>query len=170
MVSLRNGIHCNFGVDVGRVNVIVLFTPTDSQTDSFSPSTRGDWSIDVAVPSGVPDDDAGAGSRVLQWYGAYRRPGDALCCAGEWRLPSYKLSVTWRRSAVGYYGDVVVVEQVMLKESVYLAISTYGTMSFLGGVVSMLLPIETKGREMMVMNLFIFCQQVVRKCEYLEQQ
>ena len=77
--------------------------------------------------------------------------------------------MTWRRNAVGYYGDVVVA-QVMLKESVYLAISTYGTMSVLGGVASMLLPIETKGREMMVMNLFTFSRQIGEICECLEQQ
>lgn len=41
------------------------------------------------------------------------------------------------------------VAQVMLKESAYLAISMYGTISVLGGIASMLLPIETKGREMM---------------------
>ena len=77
--------------------------------------------------------------------------------------------MTWRRSTLGYYSDVVVV-QVMLKESVYLAISTYGTMSVLGGVASMLLPIETKGREMMVMNLFTFSRQIGEMCECLEQQ
>ena len=38
----------------------------------------------------------------------------------------------------------------MLRESAYLAISTYGTVSVFGGIASILLPIETKGREMKV--------------------
>ncbi|XP_076108218.1 synaptic vesicle 2-related protein-like [Mytilus galloprovincialis] len=40
------------------------------------------------------------------------------------------------------------VAQVLLKESSYIAISTYGVISLVATVVAMLLPIETKGREM----------------------
>ncbi|KAL4223272.1 hypothetical protein ACF0H5_016744 [Mactra antiquata] len=40
------------------------------------------------------------------------------------------------------------VAQVMLKVSAYLAITTYGVMSLIAAVASVLLPIETKGREM----------------------
>ncbi len=55
--------------------------------------------------------------------------------------------------------------QVMLKESVYLAISTYGTLSVLGGIASMLLPIETKGRAMMVSSgLFSMVNAGCFKC------
>lgn len=40
------------------------------------------------------------------------------------------------------------VAQVMLKVSAYLAISTYGVISLVAAIASVLLPIETKGREM----------------------
>jgi len=40
------------------------------------------------------------------------------------------------------------VAQVMLKESVYLAISIYGSVCVVAAVAALMLPIETKGREM----------------------
>ena len=40
--------------------------------------------------------------------------------------------------------------QVLLKESAYLAISLYGVMCLIATVASLLLPFETKGREMKV--------------------
>jgi len=40
--------------------------------------------------------------------------------------------------------------QVLLKASSYLAISTYGVVSLIATVVAIVLPIETKGREMKV--------------------
>lgn len=40
------------------------------------------------------------------------------------------------------------VAQVMLKQSSYLAISTYGVVSLVATVIALILPIETKGREM----------------------
>ena len=40
--------------------------------------------------------------------------------------------------------------QVMLKESVYLAVSIYGTVCLIAAGASLALPIETKGREMKV--------------------
>lgn len=44
--------------------------------------------------------------------------------------------------------------QVMLRWSVYLGINTYATVGLLAAVLTLLLPIETKGREMKA-SLFI---------------
>ncbi|KAK3084065.1 hypothetical protein FSP39_007577 [Pinctada imbricata] len=46
------------------------------------------------------------------------------------------------------------VAQVMLRESSYLAISTYGVMALIATVISIILPIETKGKEMKVSSIF----------------
>ena len=42
------------------------------------------------------------------------------------------------------------IAQVLLKESAYVAISLYGVMCMIAAVASLLLPYETKGREMQV--------------------
>ena len=58
--------------------------------------------------------------------------------------------------------------QVLLKVSVNLAVSVYGTVCLIAAVASMLLPIETKGRELQVgtlgysgrfciLNVIIYC-------------
>ena len=49
-----------------------------------------------------------------------------------------------------YHYHFAVYFQVMLKESVHLAISIYGAICVFGAIASMMLPIETKGREMKV--------------------
>ncbi|KAH3882629.1 hypothetical protein DPMN_006573 [Dreissena polymorpha] len=53
-------------------------------------------------------------------------------------------------SSMARVGAIVTpfVAQVLLKVSAYVAISTYGVMSLIAAVASIMLPIETKGREM----------------------
>ena len=49
----------------------------------------------------------------------------------------------------GSYANILCF-QVMLKASSYVAISIYGVMSLIAAVAAIMLPIETKGREMKV--------------------
>jgi len=42
----------------------------------------------------------------------------------------------------------VLTMQVMLRKSVYLGINTYATVGILAAIMTLFLPIETKGREM----------------------
>ena len=46
--------------------------------------------------------------------------------------------------------------QVLLRKSVHLAVSSYGVVCIVAAVMSILLPIETKGREMKVTSEFYF--------------
>jgi len=48
---------------------------------------------------------------------------------------------------------VTVCVQVLLRVSVHIAISLYSVTAIVAGVMSFLLPIETKGREMTVSNV-----------------
>jgi len=48
---------------------------------------------------------------------------------------------------------VLVCLQVLLRVSVHVAISMYSAIAIVAGVMSFLLPIETKGREMTVSHL-----------------
>lgn len=45
------------------------------------------------------------------------------------------------------------VAQVLLRISPYLAISIYGTVAFFAAIACLLLPVETKGRQLVVTNL-----------------
>ena len=51
--------------------------------------------------------------------------------------------------------------QVLLRVSVHVAISLYSVISIIAGIMSLLLPIETKGREMTVSRILICCALVV---------
>jgi len=46
--------------------------------------------------------------------------------------------------------NVMFDSQVLLKASAYVAITTYGVMSLIATVAALVLPIETKGRELKV--------------------
>ena len=47
------------------------------------------------------------------------------------------------------------IAQVLLKISIYAAISIYGTIAILAAIASYFLPVETKGREMKVRKIFL---------------
>ncbi|XP_064618538.1 synaptic vesicle 2-related protein-like isoform X1 [Lineus longissimus] len=55
------------------------------------------------------------------------------------------------------------VAQVMLRRSVYLSISIYGTLTLLAAVAALFLPIETKGREMVDISATATKEQLERK-------
>lgn len=60
-------------------------------------------------------------------------------------------------SAMARVGAIItpVIAQVLLRVSPHAAVSIYGTVGFLASIFSLLLPIETKGRDLKVSVLFM---------------